>query len=282
MRDVSRRGAAMSDGTVNPVVQFSPSDRVVSKILLTQAARYGDRPLFSCGGTRWTFSGIIEQVAGFAGRLKDAGIGQGDRVAILCSNRAELMLAFLACGWLGAVSVPINVSSRGFQLQHMLKNSGAKLLIAEGDLLAALDGLSFTELDIKHAWIVGEADAAALDRVPVPCTPFPDAGAPVEPAKIGPDAPLTILYTSGTTGLSKGVICPHAQYFWWGVYTGRQLGIVEGDVLHTPLPLFHTNALNSFFQALLLCVGLLGRDEGIGCNRHLSARRHGAHAALAA
>jgi crotonobetaine/carnitine-CoA ligase len=67
----------------------------------------------------------------------------------------------------------------------------------------------------------------------------------------GPGDPFTILYTSGTTGLSKGVCCPHAQYFWWGAYTGWQLGVCEGDVLHTPLPLFHTNALNCFFQALL-------------------------------
>jgi crotonobetaine/carnitine-CoA ligase len=51
--------------------------------------------------------------------------------------------------------------------------------------------------------------------------------------------------------LSKGVCCPHAQYFWWAVYTGELIGVREGDVLMTTLPMFHTNALNAFFQALL-------------------------------
>jgi len=51
--------------------------------------------------------------------------------------------------------------------------------------------------------------------------------------------------------LSKGVCCPHAQYFWWGAYTAKLLGVGETDVLMTTLPMFHTNALNSFYQALL-------------------------------
>ena len=60
-----------------------------------------------------------------------------------------------------------------------------------------------------------------------------------------------MLYTSGTTGPSKGVVCPHEQWWWWGVLTGRVLGVHEDDVLYTNLPLFHTNAMNAFCQALL-------------------------------
>ena len=60
-----------------------------------------------------------------------------------------------------------------------------------------------------------------------------------------------ILYTSGTTGPSKGVCCPQAQYFWWAVNTASLLQIRPGDRLCTSLPLFHTNALNTFYQALL-------------------------------
>jgi len=73
----------------------------------------------------------------------------------------------------------------------------------------------------------------------------------IVPQPIKPSDLVAILYTSGTTGAAKGVCCPQAQFFWWGLYTGRALGIRAGDVLLTTLPLFHTNALNAFFQALL-------------------------------
>src|SRR5262249_30250230 len=62
---------------------------------------------------------------------------------------------------------------------------------------------------------------------------------------------LAILYTSGTTGPSKGVTCPHAQFYWWGANTARILGVEGGDVLATTLPLFHINALNTYAQAAL-------------------------------
>lgn len=78
--------------------------------------------------------------------------------------------------------------------------------------------------------------------------PLPDA--PIPAAELGPGDTLAILYTSGTSGLSKGVCCPHAQFHWWGVIAARNLGIDVDDVLYTSLPLFHTNALNACFQAL--------------------------------
>ena len=80
---------------------------------------------------------------------------------------------------------------------------------------------------------------------------MPPAGEPIAPTELADGDPFTVLYTSGTSGLSKGVICPHAQFYWWGHYTARDLGVAAGDVLYTCLPLFHTNALNSFFQALI-------------------------------
>lgn len=219
-------------------------------MLTRQADRHNARDLFICGSTRLTFGGVKDVAARYAGKLGETGITKGDRVAIMAPNRPEFMKAFLACGWRGAVSVPINVASRGFQLQHILSNSGAKLLIIEADILSALYELDFNELKVETIWVIGDHEENLPTHGPN-VLPFPEAGEPVEAASVQPQDPLTILYTSGTTGLSKGVICPHAQFFWWAYYTGTQLGIVENDVLHTPLPLFHTNALNCFFQALL-------------------------------
>ncbi len=160
------------------------------------------------------------------------------------------MQLFLGCAWLGAVAVPINIASRGFQLQHILQNAAAKLLCIEAPLLVALDNLEMQALALRRVYVIGDDGSLPTARS-TPTVALPEAGTAIPAAELGPADPLAILYTSGTTGLSKGVCCPHGQYFWWGVYTGRQLGVREGDVLHTTLPLFHTNALNCFFQALL-------------------------------
>ena len=80
---------------------------------------------------------------------------------------------------------------------------------------------------------------------------MPQPGEAIDPADLRPGDLVALLYTSGTTGPSKGVCCPHTQYFWWGVNTAHLLGIGTDDVLCTTLPLFHTNALNTFYQALL-------------------------------
>ncbi|WP_241116869.1 AMP-binding protein, partial [Achromobacter xylosoxidans] len=95
--------------------------------------------------------------------------------------------------------------------------------------------------------------------------PLPDA--PIPAAELGPGDTLAILYTSGTSGLSKGVCCPHAQFHWWGVIAARNLGIGADDVLYTSLPLFHTNALNACFQAL-------ATGAAIVCDERFSVSRY--------
>src|SRR5262249_19347268 len=161
------------------------------------------------------------------------GVTRGDRVALLCSNRAEFMEIVLGCAWLGAVVVPINTASRGLQLEHILQNYGARLLVAESHLVGAVAALDPQALALERIWLIGETSA----ETPLPSQwesmPLPPPGAACEAAALADGDPLAILYTSGTSGLSKGVICPHAQFYWWGHYTGRHLGVTAGDVLYT-------------------------------------------------
>src|SRR5882757_18318 len=86
---------------------FAPEQRTVPVMLRRQAERYDDKKLVQAGEIAWSFTEVPEVAARAAGRLRSAGIGAGDRVALMCSNRPEFIAILLGCGWLGAVLVPI-------------------------------------------------------------------------------------------------------------------------------------------------------------------------------
>uniref|UniRef100_A0A7Z0QFS5 ATP-dependent acyl-CoA ligase n=1 Tax=Bradyrhizobium barranii subsp. barranii TaxID=2823807 RepID=A0A7Z0QFS5_9BRAD len=231
------------------VTSFPPSDRILSTILTRQAERYGDRVLLVAGETRWSFAQTAAIAAASAQALVDAGIKPGDRVALMCSNRPEFLQVCLGCAWLGAIAVPINTALRGFQLSHIFRNSRPALLVVEAQFVDAIESVE-AGVDLPpRTWIVGAAAGAVDARLSA--VPLPALGAAAPAGAVRPGDTAAILYTSGTTGPAKGVCCPQAQLFWWGIYSARALGIREGDVLFTTLPLFHTNALNAFYQALL-------------------------------
>ena len=233
---------------------IAPSERTLPSMLRRQAALHGARRLLDIDGRVWTFADTLEMAARFGGTLRAAGINRGDHVAVICGNRAELLQVYLGCGWIGAVTVPINVASRGAQLAHILTNSQAKLLVVQAEHAEALETLDTVPASLRGVWLIGDGAVAA--RWP-DVTSFPAPAEPVSEAPVGPGDTVAILYTSGTTGVSKGVCCPHAQYFWWGVNTAHLLGVRGDDVLLTTLPLFHTNALNTFYQALLTGASLV-------------------------
>jgi carnitine-CoA ligase len=238
---------------------FPPPERTLPAMLTRQARRYGNRPLFVAGDVSISFAEAVPLAARFAGTLASAGIRPGDCVALMCGNRAEFIESLLGCAWLGAVAVPINTASRGPQLAHFLQNSGARLLVIEAELLDALNHVDLGATALQRIWLIDGAAPAPIERVVA--EPLPRHGEPVPHGAVDPAHTLAILYTSGTTGPSKGVCCPHAQYFWWGLNGIRNLELRDGDVLSTTLPLFHTNALGTFHQTLLCGATLIAEPR---------------------
>jgi crotonobetaine/carnitine-CoA ligase len=163
----------------------------------------------------------------------------------MCSNRVEFLETVLGCGWIGACAVPINSASMGPQIEYLLADSGAVLLVMEAGFMQRLAAADLSRSALRRIWQVGEGSCDASR----PVEPWPHANGRVEPEDVQAGDTFAILYTSGTTGPVKGVLCPHAQYYWWGVNTAGVLGLTGDDVLCTTLPLFHINALNTFAQA---------------------------------
>jgi len=236
-----------------PCAALPPRERTLPAMLQHAAERFGDRPLVTLAGVSWSHRETAGIAARRAAALRAAGVARTERVALMCGNRAEFLETFLGCGWLGAVSVPINTASMGPQIEYFLADSGARLLVIEAGFIERLGTADLSRTALKMIWVVGvdEAVQGETTLAGVPCVAWPAPREAAEPAAVQPGETLAILYTSGTTGPAKGVLCPHAQYHWWGVNTARVLGVGEADVLCSTLPLFHINALNTFAQAAL-------------------------------
>ena len=241
-------GAAALDGS--PLRGLPLTEQTLPALLERQAQRYGDKPLLRMGSIERSFAGTRDATARAAGLLQAAGIARGDRVALMCENRIELLDLILGATWMGAIAVPLNTALRGEQLAHQLRNSGARVLAMDTalvEILAHVEGID----ELEQVWALDGVPAEIPANLKATVGELPPAADAVAAGDVGPGDTGAILYTSGTTGPSKGVCCPHAQFYWWGVLVGEMLEIGEDDVLYTVLPLFHTNALNAFVQALV-------------------------------
>src|SRR3984885_14591619 len=177
---------------------FPPPDRTLPKMLRRQAEGFGQRHLVTIGGVTPTYAQKAQAASGSAAALAAAGIKPGDRVAVMCGNRAELLLTILGCAWRGAIAVPINTASRGAQLEHILSNCGARLLVIERELTSVLAPLDRGRIALEALWLVGEGNDGAIDGFR--CLPFPPPPKGLPPHPVEPRDPFAILYTSGTTG----------------------------------------------------------------------------------
>ena len=230
----------------------APSDRHLVPLLRRRIAASPRSRLVRVGGRHFTAEELLEAGGLVASTFTAHGLVKGDRVAIQCGNRPEFIEILVGCALLGLVLVPLNTASRGAQLSYYVRNSRAKIFITEEALHANLaaaavaDGVALAGLEAIWS-LDGAPDLEGLQ----PVQPF------VRQAGAYPEAPpegselAVVMYTSGTSGPSKGVMCSHAQLYWWGWHSLVNIGIGSADVLHTCLPLFHINALNTFYQALI-------------------------------
>ena len=195
------------------------------------------------GGDRLTFAELNARCNRVANAFAAAGVGKGERVALLLMNGAEFFEAYFALAKIGAVVVPLNWRLVADELEFILKDSGATRLVFDDAFAATAAELRDRgdRTDVRQ-WL------QVTDGAPEPFAEsyraFRDAAAAAEPPIRARDADmLYIMYTSGTTGLPKGVVHTHATSIWGCVTIAASTYYREQDRFLSPLPMFHVGAL---------------------------------------
>lgn len=204
-------------------------------LLDAAAGEFGERPFLRVGEVTRTYAQTRTAAATMAGALAERGCRPGDRVAVMADNRIEVVDLILGCAWLGAVLIPLNTGLRGGGLRQVLCAAEPQFLLADEELVERVVAAGFQ----GELWVVGADDVPAPGLAPA-----------LPSAQVRPGDTAFVLFTSGTTGVARGVRCPHAQTVWWGRNVSDSLQLTADDVLYTCLPLFHTNALNTLAHAM--------------------------------
>jgi fatty-acyl-CoA synthase len=196
-----------------------------------------------------TYAECDDRAARLATVLAGRGVGDGDRVAYLGFNSAAFLVTLLAAVRLGAVFVPVNFRLAGPELEAVLDGSGSVVMVCESGHRALADAVR-ERTPVRHFLLVD--DDTCVDAPVAVVAPWEPWSGPLAAAAPHPrvaarrfDDPAVLMFTSGTTGLPKGVILTHGNIWWNGVNVDARLDTRRADVTLAVAPLFHIGGLNA-------------------------------------
>ncbi|MFJ8357187.1 acyl-CoA synthetase [Streptomyces sp. NPDC093984] len=192
------------------------------------AIRYGDRS--------WTYAELDDAVSRAARALREAGLAPGDRVGALGHNSDAYLIAFLACARAGLVHVPVNQNLTGDDLAYIVDQSGCSLVLADPDLAGNLPQ-GVRRLPLR------DADDSLLARLA--------ATEPYDGEEPRAEDLVQLLYTSGTTALSKGAMMTHRALVHEYLSAITALDLSAGDRPVHALPLYHSAQMHVFLLPYL-------------------------------
>lgn len=235
-------------------------DSILS-LIRTSAAEDPERECLRIGGRSFTRQETLDQVERVGRGLQVLGIEAGDRVGVMCDNRPETLFTWLGVNAARAIDVPFNAEARGRLLDYFVQDAGPRVLVGTADYLQILADTITHDPDYvicigdgggtpfgDRARQIGFDELVALGADPAAELPAPQAG----------DI-ATIMYTSGTTGPSKGVMLPQRYYPAQGEHSVNLMGMGADDVVLCVQPLFHIDA-----RAFLVSTWVAGGVAAIG------------------
>lgn len=198
-------------------------------------------------GATWTHRELSARVGAWAGAFATLGVQPGDIVATMLPDQAEGIGAWLAAAFAGGIEAPINPQHTGELLRNALEITSPRVLVVAPEVL---DGLDPADLRAAETIVVagtaptgGPGPAVSLEAVAAAATPI------VEPPPAGPVDTAAIVFTSGTTGPSKGVIVPWGCLYQLVSWVPAD-AYGAGEAVFCALPMFHVAGKSAFTNAL--------------------------------
>ncbi|MBA2308148.1 MAG: AMP-binding protein [Pseudonocardiales bacterium] len=216
----------------------------IDQLLRRRAAETPDKVFLRMKNYEATFAETEKDTDDLACGLLELGVVPGDHVAVLLPNRPESVHVWFALAKIGAIAAPVNTAFRGIGLAHLLNTCRAQVLVVDETLVQPVAEVREALTHLRVAVVVGDAAAAprladlhvvAFDAVPVRDGVPPSGGH-------GPRDQALVLFTSGTTGRSKGCALSHRYIVRHAELLCEHLELRSDDVLFCPFPLFHADA----------------------------------------
>ena len=230
--------------------------RSIGALVRSAGQRFAEREAVVDGDVRLSFSSLGARIAESSRAARAAGIEKGDRVAIWAPNTWEWIVAALGAVAAGGVLVPINTRFKGREAGYVLGKSGARLLFTVR---------GFLDLDFPALLREAAAEPSTLERIVLlrgepgeGCESFEaylsraSSGSEPDIDAVGPDDLSDIIFTSGTTGSPKGVMCTHAQSLRVFETWSEIVGLAEADRYLIVNPFFHTFGYKAGILACLM------------------------------
>jgi long-chain acyl-CoA synthetase len=219
---------------------MSVEPQTIPKLLAQRVSATPDKVfLFSeADGRKFTYREFAAAVGRTAGMLVENGIGKGDVVSLLLPNSVEYVIAYFACWQLGALAGPVNGLLKSQEIEYVVENSEAKLMLVNTEFLPQVEAIRVPrvvfddEREVSHGF-----DGQNTEK------------------KLEPGDEAIIIYTSGTTGKPKGCLLTHGNIIANARQISSWLGFTEKDRLLTMMPLFHMNAVSVTTMSALYAGG---------------------------
>lgn len=207
-----------------------------ARLLFDNLDKFGEYEKLIYEGASYTNANRLRYAAALAGVLRDRGIRPDDRVAVMMLNSPEVEAAIQACWMLGAAILPITPQLAAREAGFMIRDAEASAVLTS----PALCNKVSEACSLKHVLVFGAPQAEGMTDISAAV----EAAAPVEAmADRAANDLAVLLYTSGTTGIPKGVMLTHENILAAVNAAAANYDVTQRDVLLHPLPLSHVYGL---------------------------------------